>query len=46
MSSISGLWVPIVTPFDQHDNLDTDSLRRLARRLLDEGADGRPGHDG
>jgi 4-hydroxy-tetrahydrodipicolinate synthase len=40
MSSISGLWVPIVTPFDQHDNIDTDSLRRLASRLLDEGADG------
>lgn len=36
----SGLWVPIVTPFHDDGSLDLDSLGRLARRLLGDGAAG------
>lgn len=35
-----GLWVPIVTPFDDHGQLDDTSLRRLADRLLGDGIGG------
>ncbi len=37
---LRGLWVPIVTPFDEHDRVDTTSLAALARRLLEDGARG------
>ncbi len=37
---LSGLWVPIVTPFDRHGDVDSVSLERLAERLLDDGATG------
>ncbi len=35
----SGLWVPLVTPFDG-DAVDHGALRRLVRRLGQEGATG------
>lgn len=35
-----GLWVPIVTPFDESGAVDVDALARLAARLLSDGADG------
>ncbi len=38
--SVSGLWVPIVTPFAVDGSLDRGSLRRLAKRLVENGADG------
>jgi 4-hydroxy-tetrahydrodipicolinate synthase len=37
---LQGLWVPIVTPFDDHDDVDTAALRSLGTHLLDEGATG------
>ena len=37
---LSGLWVPIVTPFDEHGAVDVDALGALAGRLLDDGATG------
>ena len=37
---LSGLWVPIVTPFDTDGEVDVPSLDRLARRLLRDGATG------
>jgi len=37
---LSGLWVPIVTPFDTGGEVDVPSLDRLARRLLGDGATG------
>ena len=37
---LSGLWVPIVTPFTDHDELDEVSLGALAERLLADGATG------
>ena len=37
---LGGLWVPIVTPFDDRDAVDHRSLRRLADRLLVDGAAG------
>jgi len=37
---LSGLWVPIVTPFDARDEVDIASLEQLARRLLVDGAAG------
>ncbi len=37
---LRGLWVPIVTPFDQHGDVDHTSLEHLAERLLDDGATG------
>lgn len=40
MTSITGLWVPIVTPFDQDDRVDAVALGRLASRLLRDGATG------
>ena len=35
-----GLWVPVVTPFTSGDDVDLDSLERLAERLLGDGVDG------
>lgn len=37
---LSGLWVPIVTPFDRHGEVDEAALRRLALRVLADGASG------
>jgi 4-hydroxy-tetrahydrodipicolinate synthase len=37
---LQGLWVPIVTPFDDHDEVDTAALRGLAAGVLDAGATG------
>ena len=37
---IVGLHVPLVTPFDHDGAVDLDALRRLAARVLDDGADG------
>ncbi len=37
---LRGLWVPIVTPFDEHGAVDVASLRRLADRLLADGVAG------
>jgi 4-hydroxy-tetrahydrodipicolinate synthase len=37
---LSGLWVPVVTPLDAGGDVDTGTLGRLARRLLDDGCTG------
>lgn len=37
---LSGLWVPIITPFHADGALDVPSLERLAEQLLDGGARG------
>lgn len=37
---LSGLWVPIVTPFAADGSVDVGSLERLAARLLADGARG------
>jgi 4-hydroxy-tetrahydrodipicolinate synthase len=37
---LAGLWVPIVTPLDASGDIDAAALRRLARRLLDDGCTG------
>jgi 4-hydroxy-tetrahydrodipicolinate synthase len=37
---LRGLWVPVVTPFTVDGNVDLPSLRRLANRLLADGATG------
>ncbi len=37
---LHGLWVPIVTPFDEKLEVDVDGLARLAGRILDDGATG------
>lgn len=39
-TDLQGLWVPIVTPFDRHAQVDIASLQQLAERLLDDGATG------
>lgn len=39
-TDLSGLWVPVVTPFDNRDRVDTQSLERLCRRILSDGARG------
>lgn len=36
----SGLWVPLVTPFDDRDEVDLAALDRLARRVVADGARG------
>lgn len=37
---LSGLWVPLVTPFDAADRVDLDALDVLARRVVSDGARG------
>lgn len=37
---LSGLWVPLVTPFDTRDHVDLDALDALARRVVADGARG------
>ncbi|QNK30570.1 4-hydroxy-tetrahydrodipicolinate synthase [Serratia sp. JUb9] len=39
MASFSGIWVALVTPFNQH-NVDFPALKRLAQHLLATGVDG------
>ncbi|MBJ2091611.1 4-hydroxy-tetrahydrodipicolinate synthase [Serratia ureilytica] len=39
MASFSGIWVAMVTPFNQ-DAVDLPAVKRLARHLLDAGIDG------
>ncbi len=39
-TDLHGLWVPIVTPFDSHGDVDIASLQQLAQRILAEGASG------
>jgi 4-hydroxy-tetrahydrodipicolinate synthase len=40
MASLAGLFVPLITPFDQYGNLDATALEELAHRVLDDGATG------
>jgi 4-hydroxy-tetrahydrodipicolinate synthase len=37
---LRGLWVPVITPFTDADEVDVDALDRLADRLLADGATG------
>jgi 4-hydroxy-tetrahydrodipicolinate synthase len=37
---IKGLYVPLVTPFDERGEVDLDALERLAAEVVDGGADG------
>jgi len=37
---LAGLWVPIITPFTHEGDLDPPSLKRLAERLIADGAAG------
>jgi 4-hydroxy-tetrahydrodipicolinate synthase len=37
---LRGLWVPVITPFTASDEVDVESLDRLAGRLLVDGATG------
>ena len=39
-TDLQGLWVPIVTPFDWHGDVDLVSLEQLAERILADGATG------
>jgi 4-hydroxy-tetrahydrodipicolinate synthase len=36
----TGVFVPLITPFDEHDRVDVHALEALAARVLDEGAAG------
>jgi 4-hydroxy-tetrahydrodipicolinate synthase len=38
--ALTGLFVPLITPFDRHGDLDAPALEALAHRVLDEGATG------
>ncbi len=38
--TLSGLYVPLITPFTDNDQLDPDALATLATTVLDEGAAG------
>ena len=38
--SLTGLFVPLITPFNQHGDLDPAALEALAHRVLDGGATG------
>jgi 4-hydroxy-tetrahydrodipicolinate synthase len=40
MTNFAGLFVPLITPFGQDGRVDSESLERLARRVLDDGATG------
>jgi 4-hydroxy-tetrahydrodipicolinate synthase len=37
---LRGLWVPLITPFDDADRVDLGSLARLCRRVVADGARG------
>jgi 4-hydroxy-tetrahydrodipicolinate synthase len=36
----TGVFVPLVTPFDEGDRIDLEALHSLASQVLDEGAAG------
>jgi len=38
--TLTGLFVPLITPFDEQDAVDRDSLAKLATLVLDDGANG------
>jgi 4-hydroxy-tetrahydrodipicolinate synthase len=38
--NLRGLWVPLVTPFDENDQVDLGGVERLCRRVLSDGARG------
>src|SRR5258708_15070296 len=40
MTNFAGLFVPLITPFGLDGRVDSGSLERLARRVLDDGAAG------
>ncbi len=40
MLKFSGIWVPLVTPFDAQDQVDLPALRRLVAHLVDQGVAG------
>jgi 4-hydroxy-tetrahydrodipicolinate synthase len=37
---LHGLWIPLITPFDEHDEVDRDAIERLCARFLRAGARG------
>lgn len=37
---LAGLWVPTITPMTADGAVDAQALRRLSRRLLDDGCRG------
>ena len=39
-ASLRGVYVPLVTPYDQDGSVALDPVERLANRYLDEGATG------
>jgi 4-hydroxy-tetrahydrodipicolinate synthase len=40
MDALTGLFIPLITPFTAAGDLDGDALERLAHRVLDDGATG------
>ena len=40
MTALTGLYVPLVTPFDQSGEVALDALESLAHHVVDEGATG------
>ena len=40
MDELTGLFIPLITPFTADGQLAADALERLANRVLDDGADG------
>lgn len=40
ISDVKGLYPALVTPFDQHGDLDETALRRLTKRMVSQGASG------
>lgn len=40
MANLTGLYVPLITPFSQGGDIDGGALERLAHRVLDDGATG------
>jgi 4-hydroxy-tetrahydrodipicolinate synthase len=40
MASFTGIWAPLVTPFDENGNIDFPSLKKLAAKLLEAGLSG------
>ncbi|MBH5317840.1 dihydrodipicolinate synthase family protein [Paenibacillus sp. GSMTC-2017] len=38
--TLQGVFVPIVTPFDSHGNLDTHSFKKHVKRLVEKGVQG------
>ena len=40
MTDLTGLFIPLITPFSEDGSLDEGALERLAHRVLDDGATG------